>query len=308
MRLSIGLLVLFVACGDSGSAPPPEREPLVRVVGRLGYKPLDETSGLARSMRDADLLWAVNDDGAPVLYGIGRDGRKRGKVEIRKAGHRDWEDLAAFELDGIPYLLVADVGDNDARRRDVTVYVVEEPDPGDDTIDVAWEFDFSYPDGPRDTEAVAVDAREGRIYVLSKRDIPPRLYSLPLRPDGDERLTAEFLARLDSLPLPTRNDVNAAPLTDNWHWQPTGMSMATDGRSAIVLTYGGVYLFRRSETEGWPAAFGRPPLGLSLRRLRGAESITLDAKADYAYITTEGSRAPILRVDLRGAKKNEPTD
>jgi len=134
MRLSICFLALLVGCGDSGSAPPPEREPLVRVVGNLGYKPLDETSGLARSSRDPDLLWAVNDDGASVLYGIARNGRKRGKVGIRKAGHRDCEDLAAFELDGTAYLLIADTGDNEACLRHPSTWACWGNTPGSPAV------------------------------------------------------------------------------------------------------------------------------------------------------------------------------
>lgn len=306
MRLLILLPVLLAACGDIDGAP--ERESIVQVTGRLDYRPLDEASGLARSLRDPELLWAINDDGPPLLYGIGLDGSKRGKVEIPKAGHRDWEDMASFELDGVPYLLVGDIGDNAGRRNDVTIYVVQEPDPADDKIDIAWEFDFTYPDGPRDAEALAVDVEGRRILVISKRDIPARLYALPLRPEGDERVMAEFLGIVDSLPQPTRNDVNRAPLMDNWHWQPTSLSISTDGRRAMVLTYGGIYLYRRSENEAWTYAFRRPPLGLPLRRLPGAESVTLSADGHFAFITTEGRQAPVLRVDLRRKEQDVRTE
>jgi hypothetical protein len=306
MRLLILLLALLAACGDIDGAP--ERESLVEITGRLDYRPLDEASGMARSMRDPGLLWVVNDDGPPLIYGIGLDGSKRGKVEIRKAGHRDWEDMASFELDGQPYLLVADTGDNDAKRNDVTIYVVQEPDPADDKVDIAWEFDFTYPDGPRDAEAVAVDVEGRRILVISKRDIPARLYALPLKPEGDDRVMAEFLGIMDTLPQPTRNDVNRAPLMDDWHWQPTSLSISTDGRRAMVLTYGSIYLYHRMEGEAWAYAFRRPPLGLSLRRLRGAESVTLSADGRFAFITTEGRQAPVLRVDLRRKERDAHTD
>lgn len=306
MRLFVLILTLLVGCSDIDGAPAPGS--IVTVTGRLDYRPLDEASGLARSLRDPGLLWAVNDDGPPVLYGVGLDGSKRGKVEIRKAGHRDWEDIASFEFEGKNWLLVADIGDNTARRNDVTVYVVEEPDPDAGKIDIAWEFDFSYPDGPRDAEAAAVDTDNRRILVLSKRDIPPRLYALPLKPGDDDRVMAEFLGIVDTLPQPTRADVNQAPLTDIWHWQPTAMSIAVDNRSAMILTYGGIYLYSRSDTEAWPYALRRPPLGLSLGRLREAESVTLARDGRFAYITTEGRRAPMLRVDLGENNRDANTE
>ena len=302
MRLLICVLIFLASCSDIDGAPEDNatRQPLIEVTGRLGYKPLDEASGLARSLRDDTLLWAVNDDGPSVIYGIGLDGGKRGKIEIRKAANRDWEDIETFRHDGI--------GDNDSRRKDVRIYVVEEPDPDADKIDVAWEFDFTYPDGPRDAEAIAVDAAAERILVLSKRDIPARLYSLPLRPDSDKRQMAEYLGPVDTLPQPTRADVNSAPITDNWHWQPTSMSISADDRSAMILTYGAIYYYRHSDGEAWEYAFRRPPLGLSLRRLPGAEAITMGPAGDFAYITTEGRGAPVIRVDLRGNGSYEGTN
>ena len=306
MRLLICVLISLAGCSDINGAP--DRASLIDVTGQIGYRPLNETSGLARSLRDSTLLWAVNDDGPSVAYGIGLDGSKRGKVEIRKAANRDWEDIATFELDGTPYLLVADVGDNTARRNDVTIYIVEEPDPAAGKVDVAWTFDFTYPDGPRDAEAVAVDVTNERILVLSKRDIPARLYALPIRPENDGRVMAEYVGIADSLPQPTKSDVNAAPITKYWHWQPTSMTIAADDRSAMILTYSAIYYYRRAENESWEYAFRRPPLGLSLRRLPGAEAITLSRTGEFAFITTEGRRAPVLRVDLRGKARYDNTN
>jgi len=47
-------------------------------------------------------------------------------------------------------------------------------------------------------------------------------------------------------------------------------------------------------------ALGRAPFGLSLGRLRGAESIAFGHGNDVAYVTTERRNAPLLRIDLRG--------
>lgn len=306
MRLLICVLIFLASCTEIDGAP--ERESPIEVVGRLDYKSLNEASGLARSGRDDSLLWTMNDDGPSEIFAMGIDGSKRGKVELRKAANRDWEDLAAFELDGQPYLLVADIGDNSGRRKDVRIYVIEEPDPDDNKVSVAWEFDFTYPEGPRDAESIAVDIDRERILVLTKRDIPARLYSLPLRPESDaKRIIADYLGPVDSLPQPQRSDVTTARVTNDWYWQPTSMTISADNRSAMILTYGAMYYFRRSENEAWEYAFRRPPQGLSLGRLPGAESITLGPAGDFAYITSEGRRAPILRIDLRGINNDDQT-
>jgi hypothetical protein len=294
MRLLICALSLVVGCADADKPPAPES--VIEMTGRIGYGPLDEASGLAQSQRRQDLLWAVNDGGRPVLYGIGVDGAKRGKVEISKAGHRDWEDLAAFTLDSVPYLLVADIGDNNGNRRDVTLYVVEEPAPDARSVEIAWRIDFSYPEGPRDAEAVAVDTARRQILVLSKRDIPARLYALPLKPGSDEPVLAEYLGVVDSLPQPSRRSTGGGKRP----FRPTSMDIAADDSSALILTYRGVYFYSRNNDENWSAAFRRPPLELLLRRIRDVESITFGPDTSHAFVTAEGRNAPIVRIDLTG--------
>ncbi len=183
----------------------------------------------------------------------------------------------------------------------MTLHIVGEPDIDDKKTTVDRRIDFTYPNGPRDAEAVAVDAAAERIYVLSKRDIPPRLYALPLEPDTDDTIVAEFLGTVQSLPQPSRRDINNAPVTNDWHWQPTGMDFAADGSGALILTYRGVYYFRRNGEEPWLDALGRAPLGLRIDRFPNAESVAFDRGDDAAFVTIEKPNAPLIRIDLRGA-------
>src|SRR3546814_1299695 len=86
----------------------------------------------------------------------------------------DWEDIAAFELDGRRYLLVADTGDNGGLRRSLQLHVIEEPASLDEVaqhapLEPAWSIAFRWPDGARDCEAVAVDARRGEVLLISKK-------------------------------------------------------------------------------------------------------------------------------------------
>lgn len=291
------ILVAIVVAGCSGSATS-----VVTQIGQLENKNLDEASGLARSQRDADVLWSMNDDGKAQLYAFDRQGGHLGKVEIDGAKNKDWEDLASFTLDGSPYLLIADSGDNQARRKTRRLYVVAEPQPGDNSVEVAWQVTYRYEQGPRDVEAVAVDTDSETVLLLSKREIPAVLYSLPLRPADEEIQVAQRLGAVTSLPQPGAADVQMAPKTDNWHWQPTGMDIAADNRSALVLTYAGVYYYRRDARQSWIAALSRPPMGVGLNNLKKAESICFNASGDAAYVTVEQKRAPLLRIDLSGVQ------
>lgn len=299
MRLLISVSILLAGCTDADNAP--QRRSAIEVTGYLQYESLPETSGLARSHKEDGLLWAINDDGPPVLHAIDATGGKLGKVKIAKANNRDWEDLASFRLRDKAYLLVADIGDNDRQRKDVTLYVVEEPDVDDDKVKIAWRIDFTYPEGRKDAEAIAVDTVNERILVLTKHDIPAILYELPLIPDSEDTITATWLGGINSLPQPSQTDVNNARVLKDWHWQPTGMDIAADGNSALILTYRGVYYYSRSNDESWFDALRRRPLGLTLRRYRNAESIAFSSAGDTAFVTIEKKHAPLLRIDLKGA-------
>ena len=117
------LLALCVASGcspaDKAEQQHGTRTPST-VIGTIENNEIDEASGLARSQRSPDVLWVINDDGPSVLHAIDSTGGMLGRVKLIDASNRDWEDLASFTLDGTPYLLLADIGDNKSgNRKDV---------------------------------------------------------------------------------------------------------------------------------------------------------------------------------------------
>ncbi len=295
MRLLICAPLLLAACtaGDGGAAT----HSLISRVGTLENPKLDEASGLAHSNLDPGILWVINDEGPAVVHAIDHQGRQRGRAKIAGANNTDWEDIASFSLDGTAYLVIADIGDNRARRKDVTLYVIEEPGLGDTQVDIAWRIDFSYPGGPRDAEALAVDGAGQRAYVLSKRDIPAVLYALPLIHESRDTLIATRLGEIDSLPQPSAREIRNSK-GSGWHWQPTAMDFSAAEDSALILTYGGVYIYSRDERQSWQDALSARPLGLNLGKIKKAESIAFGPNGDSAFVTVEKKHAPLLRIDL----------
>jgi hypothetical protein len=295
VRLLICVPLLLVACSAGGDDEGSES--LIQVSGKLENKNLNEASGLARSNRTVDLYWAVNDDGPAAIHALDSKGRNLGLVHIDGAENRDWEDIASFTLDDTAYLLVADFGDNDSKRKRVSLYVVEEPDPDSDSIDVAWQIDYNYPGGPRDAESLAVDAADRHVYVLSKRTVPAELYRLPLDPTQEDVTTAAPVDVVDSLPQPSKRELRNA-MSSGWGWQPTAMDFAPDGSSAIILTYDGVNYFQRGPGQTWPEALQGQAMHLALGKFKNAESITYSSDGTAAIVTVEKKHAPILRIKL----------
>ncbi len=243
------------------------------------------------------VLWTINDEGKPKLHALDLAGRRLGEVDLNKSENRDWEDLASFTLDGEPYVLVADIGDNDARRGKLTLYIAKEPRVDENKTKVDWEIDFEYPNGPRDAEAAAVDVDNERVLVLSKRDIPPSLFEVPLR-EVDGKVAAKWLGTLDSLPRPSRRDVEFARKLKSWHWQPVGMDISDDNRAAVILTYRAVYYYLRRPGQDWFDALNGQPVSIGLGNFANAEAVAFGDDARTVYVTGEGRHSLLLRVAL----------
>jgi hypothetical protein len=280
----------------------------VEWLGNLSDLDLSEASGIAASNRRAELFWAHNDSGNPhELFAFDARGASLGRVRIDPGRLGDWEDMASFQLDGTPYLVVGDTGDNFRWRRVLELKVIEEPVLGDGplpegaTAPIAWRIRFRYPDGPRDCEALAVDEAGERVLLVTKREIPVEVYEVPLRPDADpERVwDARRIATLDTIPQPVERDELEDPEYGRYRSQPTAVDLSGD--RAVVVTYKDAYLFRRAKDETWSDALRRVPERIDLPYASQRESAPASRDGRYLYVTSErGQRgdASLFRVDL----------
>lgn len=289
-RLSLlaALLACVVAC-----APP--SLPFSRLAGLITSGELDEISGLAASHVHEDVLWAINDGGnAARLHAITRRGRVVARYDVRGVRNIDWEDLASFTLQGKHYLLVADTGDNGGRRKDIALHVFEEPaslDGGE--LKPAWTIRARWPDGPRDCEAVAVDAAAGQVLLVSKKRNPPDLFVLPLAKSRGVR-EARRIGRLAGVPQASaelhRNEPGLAKLFP----QVTAADISPDGRTLAVLTYGSVLFYRRTPGEDWGIAVARTPEAHDVPLIPQAEALAWSAGGAGLYATGEFKPAPLF--------------
>jgi hypothetical protein len=216
--------------------------------------------------------------------------------------NHDWEDLAAVELEGVPYLLIGDIGDNLARRADLQLLLLREPDPdaGTTTAPIVPRavLRFRFPDGPRDAEGLAVDSVRGEILVSSKREAVPSLYRLPLDfdvPPGTVVLAERLgpLLGLRGSGLPT---LAAGPLRALFGSSPTAIELSADGRVLYVLTYAAVHRLVRGPGEAWGTALEREAEPVALHPLQQAEALAGDPRDGRLYLTSEGRPAPLLEI------------
>ena len=309
--LIICFLLIITGCGSFSISPTLSELPdgvHINHLGDLEKKAINEASGLAASHLRPDILWVINDSGnEPLLHALGLDGSDRGFVRVDGAENIDWEDLASFIYNGIPYILIADVGDNSERRETGTIYIVKEPRIQGVrlrkglSVSTEWKINFRYEDTPRDCEAVGVDTENRRIFLVTKRTVPPILYQLPLLPfNGPSILTAEKVTELTGIARNNASGTRVHTLLDYIHYQsaPTAMDIAPDGFMAAILTYNAIYLFPRTHGEDWIRAFSGRPVMVPIPRLYQAEALCFGMKGDRLFFTSEKSPAPIYRMDI----------
>lgn len=267
-------------------------------LGAIADPALPELSGLAPSRRVSGMHWAISDSGnAPVLVALDPDrGQVVGVVEVDGAYNQDWEDLASFEREGQSWLLIADVGDNLWLRSEVRLILVPEPAPDARRVTPARTLRLRYADGPRDCEAVAVDALRGRVLLADKGRHPAGLYEAALDGEGDERVAtrvADFPALVPTAP-PRVQTLGGRQNRGS----PTAMDLSADGLRLIVLTYLSASLFERAPGQDWATALAQPRLSERLPREILFEAMGFDADGRSALLGNERVPAKFFRWNL----------
>lgn len=290
-------LLVVAACASPPVADAPFSGP--SRTGTLAEPANGEASGLGASRRFPGRLWIHADSGAaPDLHLLDADGAARGTVRLGGVPNVDWEDLAAFAWRDRGWLVVADVGDNNAVRKSVFLHFLEEPDPAaPGPVAPAFTLEVVYEDGPRDCESVAVDPVEGAVYLLSKREPVPRLYRVPLAP-ATGKVTARRAGEVPHLPQPTDLQRAVRAPTGAFRANPCAMDFAPDGSGAVVLTYGDTLYFARAAGESWATALARPPVVLGGHGLPQAEATAFTADGRGILVCSE-RRPDLLRYDRR---------
>jgi hypothetical protein len=268
------------------------------VAGTLENRRIDEASGIQAGRGD---VFFVHNDEKRDVFVIDPSGRHLGSFKLVGAKSRDREDITRAPGPNGAMLVIGDVGDNRARRKDVELLFFDEPRPHEFNEDraVLHTVSVRYPDGPRDTESMAYDPSSGMIFLLTKRDIPPRLYGVPLATAlAGRRVEAEFLVEVPGFRPPTTQDILVQPGRGFYVSQPTGMDISSDGRRAAVITYRSLYLFERCGDETWAEAFQKAPLEIVGPPGTHQEAVAFSADGSSVYVTTERRPAPLHRLDL----------
>ncbi|QDE32692.1 hypothetical protein [Shewanella polaris] len=304
-------LYLILAISTSACAMPIG----MTQAGSITAPSIDEASGLAVSRINDQILWLHNDSGDTArIFAIDTQGNQLAIVNITGVKNNDWEDIASFVYQGESYLLIADVGDNQAKRSKYQLHLIKEPDlsqlngPKILSVKPSWSMTFTYPDGAHDCESVAVDLAKQKILLLTKRDKLPILFELPLMaPSGQNASNNSSVEMVNKqakrvgeiAPLPTAMLDYASIYTwIGFAGKPTAMDISADGLSAVVLTYTHAFYFTQPQPSDWLSLFATQPQQIMLPSIKQAEAVGFSQDGHSIYITSERLPAPLYKMDL----------
>jgi hypothetical protein len=230
------LVGVFTSCGknkgaQSGSAfdSIPIARPLVPLI--------NEISGIADSKTNPGNLWGIEDSGnPPVLYLIDHGGQVKKTVYIKGVTNRDWEEMSLFEGE----IYIAETGDNALQFSNYSLYKFAEPLPGTDTVFAVDRVRFTYPSGPKDSEAFLIDPGTRDVHFISKNDNPSRIYTLKYPYDTNTIHT-----------LVAGNELGFGGVV--------AAAISPDGKDILVKTYTAIYRYPRQSGESVAQALTNQP-------------------------------------------------
>jgi hypothetical protein len=232
---------------------------------------ITESSGLAVDSA-GNIYWTVNDSGdRGVAYGLGLDGKVQGTLNFR-AQPVDVEAVAVHDN----RLYVGDIGDNTSSRSFIRVFFFNNPRANGLTV-TYHAYDFRYPDGPHNAEALLVN-ESGRLFIVTKGQAGA-IYAGPKKPD---RQGINKLKKVGSAP---------SDVTDG--------TFLPGGDKIALLTYTTVTVLEASTYEVL-ASSPIPPQ-------QQAESLTLSLDEQSLLVGSEGKKSKVYTVPIPSQATPTPT-
>lgn len=262
-----------------------------------------ESSGIVASQKSVGVFFVVDDGtGTDRIVAVRSNGSSVGNVRVQGMSAGNAEALAAGpcgDRSGRCFY-IGDIGDNNRRRDHITIYRIDEPEvsPLPSTPVASDEWEYTYPDGPHDAEALVVDTA-GSLVVITKSApdpgsgiVPPHRIYRGQPGGGQLRLVSSFTPpqparRVQS--LFTGNVVTDAALTP--------------GRM-LLLTYDQVIEYLAPTENADPATFPSwPHHELPDPPMIQTEGIAADITGCGYQVTSEegpgGTRAGLAGVTCR---------
>ena len=230
----LAILLFLVSCSNYGQ---------LNFVTKLPKK-IDEGSGLVH-LQDST-VWLINDSGnADKIYQVNFRGEMLRELKVDNAKNRDWEDLA---IDQKGNVYIADIGNNNNRRKELIIYKIPNPEKEKGNRIEAKKIKFSYPEQkkyPPKKKNLKYDAEalfywQDHLYIITKNSASPfdgeaLIYRVPSK-KGEYKAT-----RIGSF----------TPCTDYSYCRITAADISPDGKKIVLLSYGKLWVFTEFDLDNF---------------------------------------------------------
>ncbi|MBD0777117.1 hypothetical protein HPE56_04855 [Maribacter sp. ANRC-HE7] len=205
-------------------------------------KKLKENSGMV-TLNDS-LVWLVEDHGNKnLIYQVDLQGNLLRELKVDNAHNEDWEDLTK---DLNQNVFIGDFGNNDNKRKDLTIYKIPNPEIAKGKKIKAEKIKFSYPNQkefPPSKVEMNFDAEaffhyNDAFYIISKNRTKPftgiaSIYKVPAKPGTYKAASVgEFFT-----------------CKQEGECRVTAADISPDGSTIALLGYGKLWLFSAFELD-----------------------------------------------------------
>ncbi|MDQ3040857.1 MAG: hypothetical protein M3R11_00575 [Acidobacteriota bacterium] len=266
------------------------------IVGTIKTEEITESSGIVASKCQANVFWTHNDSGdGAFVFAFNAAGESLGVWTVKNAKNRDWEDLATIKnASGECFLYIGDIGDNERKRSELTVYLVKEPTVTDAdktssrknslSTEPSDAIKIQYPDARYDAETLLVHPQSGDIYILTKRlRDAASIYKLSKNYSFDKINRLEKIADF------------TVPAVPNGFL--TGGDVSADGKRVVICDYFSAYeIVLPEKAKSFDDIWRERPLIIELGEREQGEAVGYSADGAAIYATSEKKNSPIIKV------------
>ena len=278
LPLTLLLACLYFFCSgiscakkDSGNniTLPFDSIPVAHIVKPI----IDEGSGIADSKVNPGNIWVEEDSGnPPEIMLVKHDGTVVKKIFIKGATNRDWEDIALYN----DSIYIAETGDNDAAYGTYSFYIFPEPSSTVDTVNSFRKISFKYPDGAHDAEAFLMDHSSRDIFIITKRDVPSKIYKLK---------------------YPFADSVNILIYAGSLNYSGvTSAGISYDDKEVMVKTYTAINYYIRKTGQDIITCLSEIPVQLPYTLEPQGEAICFSADTSGFYTLSEKSLSSVVNL------------
>ena len=244
-------------------------------LGKVTSAAITEISGIVPYYFSKGYFWVHNDSGDDAnIYLIDSTASLKVTVQIEGVKAIDIEDIARLKIGNDHFLILADIGNNQRKREELSLYVIKEPKIDFSTkltslkVPLYQEIKIKYADKRRDAEAILVDPLDNQVYILSKRDLESTVFSLPLHTNNAK---VHVLQPMLTLPFTFT----------------TGADISADGKYIVAKNLTTVFLWERSHSASILETLKQTPRNIPYTIEPQGEAICFDLYNRFLYTISE---------------------